>query len=262
MGVTQSTIIKLGEVNTVNTESVLKVTNDDEIKRNGILEYIVVITDDSGSAPIPGTGPSNRGIIKVIGINPGTQDIKYNYGLPGWPSSSSVTVTVEPGAELSACYPGSREYNFFRDVFKFLRRDDLWENFWRAVDDSTRGMIDWSRVWGRPMGYIGSLRELLRLLYQARQNGRPTGIFLPQIREVIENRERDIRRHLRRDPGHNAAARYWRLFEVAMLVVASFGVILLSDGTATPEVLAFLEGQGVTWEEIAGFLSFLRKRIR
>ena len=120
-------------------------------------------------------------------------------------------------------------------------------------------MIDWSRVWGRPMGYMGTLREVFRLLYQAHQNGRDTRNFLPRIRDIIENRECDIQRHLQRDPGHDHAVRYWRLFEIAVLVVVNFGAVIITGGVVAPEVLSFLAAQGVIWEEIAVFFTFLRK---
>ena len=94
------------------------------------------------------------------------------------------------------------------------------------------------------MGYIGSLREVLQLLFQAFQNGQDTRNFLPQIREIIENRERDIRRHLQRDPGHDHAARYWLVFKVTLLLIANVAVAVIAaavgGGALAPEIAAVL----------------------
>ena len=84
----QSRRIKVDEVTTIFAgDPNLHVTNDDEIKRNGIIKYTVTITHPDNPFDLPAQ-------IKVTGLKSGTQKIKYTYA--GYDRKCSyITITVD-----------------------------------------------------------------------------------------------------------------------------------------------------------------------
>ena len=98
------------------------------------------------------------------------------------------------------------------DAFRFLGREDLTENFRRAVERSPRGMIDWSRVWGvSGIGYTELLQRVSQMLHRTHrpQTGRRIDDFQRRAGEIRENRERVMRRYPQPDQGHIHVRNSW-----------------------------------------------------
>ncbi len=144
------------------------------------------------------------------------------------------------------------------DAFRFLGREDLMENFRRAVERSARGMIDWSRVWGvSGIGYTESLQRVSQMLHRTHlpQTGRRIDDFQRRAGEIRENRERVMRRYPQPDQGHIHVRNSWYYMEIATDLVVAFGAEVLSDGVATPAVVEWLAIRGVALEELLPYLS-------
>ena len=98
--------ISLGEVTRMFARDyTLHVTNDDEIKRNGIIEYTVTMASPVANCILYCEPHAH---ITVTGLKSGSQKIKYT--LAGYDLQSSyITVTVDE-VVANACPSGSLEY--------------------------------------------------------------------------------------------------------------------------------------------------------